>query len=87
METLSLDDAQGRFGFSSVDFIKLDVEDGELAILEGASRSLSTAVGIKVEGAFVRLRKGQPVFWRAEEFLDASGDRPSTRGGNWCLTT
>jgi len=76
LDALSLDDAQDRFGFPSADFIKLDVEGGELGILNGARRSLSNAVCIKVEVAFVRLRKGQPLFWEVAEHLDANGFDP-----------
>jgi FkbM family methyltransferase len=43
VEALTLDDAMERLGTSHVDFIKIDAEGAELAILQGASRILRRA--------------------------------------------
>ena len=41
METVRLDDYVSQFPLARVDFVKLDVEGGELEVLQGASRVLT----------------------------------------------
>jgi FkbM family methyltransferase len=58
----------------SPDFLKIDVEGGELEVLKGANQALSTTVmGLKVETAFVELQVGRPLLWQIDEFLRDRG--------------
>ena len=56
-----------------VDFIKLDLEGGELAVLEGAARTLETCIGLHVEVCFQALRENQPLFGDIARFLHERG--------------
>jgi FkbM family methyltransferase len=56
-----------------VDFIKIDVQGGELAILRHAARALSAALLIQAEVEFVELYKGQPMFADVDVFLRKEG--------------
>jgi FkbM family methyltransferase len=54
------------------DFIKIDVQGGELEILKGAEQSLDCIIGCEVEVEFLPLYTGQPLFgdvskWLAEQ--------------------
>jgi FkbM family methyltransferase len=68
----ALDTSLADFG-TQVDFIKLDLEGGELAVLGGANRVLATTLGLHVEVCFQRLRVGQPLFGQITDFLDQRG--------------
>jgi Methyltransferase FkbM domain len=57
----------------SIDFIKLDLEGGELAVLEGATTTLRTCMGLHVEVSFQSLRVGQPLFADIQRFLNSHG--------------
>jgi FkbM family methyltransferase len=57
----------------SVDFIKLDLEGGELAVLEGAGSTLASCMGLHVEVGFQSIRSGQPLFGDVNSFLQKSG--------------
>ncbi|MBD3409614.1 MAG: FkbM family methyltransferase [Ignavibacteriales bacterium] len=57
-----------------VDFIKLDVEGHELAILKGASEeTFDGLIGVESEIAFLPWRKGAPVFGDVDAFLRDKG--------------
>lgn len=64
-----LDDALRNAGILDVDFIKLDTQGSELAILEGGSSSLPKCFGIDAEVEFLPLYKNQPLFSELEIFL------------------
>ena len=55
------------------DFIKLDIQGGELNALKGAIGNLENCVGIEVEVEFSELYEGQPRFNEINSFLDAFG--------------
>jgi hypothetical protein len=58
---------------TQVDFIKLDLEGGELAVLRGAEHILATSVGLHVEVCFQPLRIDQPLFGQITGFLYQRG--------------
>lgn len=60
-------------GISAPDFIKLDTQGSELAILRGATASLDGAVGLKTEVEFVELYEDQPLFAEVDAFARAAG--------------
>jgi len=72
IECRTLDDLLASAG-KQVDFIKLDLEGGELAVLEGAPKTLETCIGLHVEVCFQALRKDQPLFGDIARFLHERG--------------
>ena len=57
----------------SPDFIKLDLEGGEHAVLQGAARTLQSCLGLHVEVSFQQIRKNQPLFGDVSGVLRTSG--------------
>jgi FkbM family methyltransferase len=55
------------------DFIKLDLEGGELAVLEGAPVTLSSCLGLHIEVSFQPIRDTQPLFGDVAKFLAGHG--------------
>ncbi len=56
------------------DFVKLDVQGGELSVLRGAARSLrSSVLGVSVEVAFDKLYEDAPTFGEVSSYLKAFG--------------
>ena len=70
VQTSRLDDIPATAG---VDFLKLDVQGGELLVLQGAEARLKDALVIHTEIEFVPLYKGQPLFADIDTFLRARG--------------
>ena len=56
-----------------VDFMKLDVQGSELAVLEHGRRVLADTLLGQVEVEFVELYRGQPMFADVDRFLRAQG--------------
>jgi FkbM family methyltransferase len=56
-----------------VDYLKLDVQGSELAVLRGGARTLERTLIIHLEVAFVPLYKEQPLFGDLDLFLRAAG--------------
>jgi FkbM family methyltransferase len=77
IECLTIDDLLADSG-KEVDFIKLDLEGGELAVLEGAVNTIGACMGLHVEVSFQSIRESQPLFGdvarlpqqRGLEFID-----------------
>lgn len=72
VECQMLDGLLPEFG-DGVDFIKLDLEGGELAVLHGAKDVLKTCLGLHVEVCFQPMRTGQPLFGDISAFLGQQG--------------
>ena len=70
VETRRLDDIPDC---PAADYLKLDVQGGELDALRGAERSLASAVVIELEAEFVPLYENQPVFGDIQTFLASRG--------------
>ncbi len=50
--------------------MKLDIQGGELAVLEGADKTLDQCLGLEIEVEFVRIYKDQPLFGDICAFLE-----------------
>jgi FkbM family methyltransferase len=72
VECRTVDDLLSGTG-KSVDFIKLDLEGGELAVLEGATKSIEACMGFHVEVCFQSIRESQPLFGDIKNFLQLRG--------------
>jgi FkbM family methyltransferase len=59
-----------------LDFLKIDVQGGELAVFQGGKEKLSEAVAIQTEISFVPLYKGQPVLGDIDLELRGQGFLP-----------
>lgn len=70
VQTRRLDDIDG---IGCVDFIKIDVQGGELNVFKGASRALESALVIQVEVEFVEMYQNQPMFSDVDRFLRGKG--------------
>jgi len=46
----------------NIDFLKLDIQGGELDVLKGAAKTLKSALGVELEVEFIDLYKEQPLF-------------------------
>lgn len=68
--TTRLDDIEE---ISDVDFVKIDVQGGELAVFQNALRTLPGTLLIQTEVEFVELYKGQPMFADVDIFLRSAG--------------
>lgn len=79
------------------DFMKLDIQGGELAALRGAENILDKTLGIEAEVEFLEMYQGQPLFGDVCKYLDNQGfefvdfinlsrwNRKSRRGFGQCL--
>ena len=63
--------------------LKLDVQGGELAVLEGGPRTLEHVQAVLVEVSFVELYTGQPL---ADKVFDRLRTLGFTCRGGWSLT-
>ncbi len=70
VETRRLDDIEEITG---MDFLKLDVQGGELAVLKNAREKLKETLFVQTEAAFYPLYKNQPLFADIDIFLRENG--------------
>ena len=56
-----------------VDFVKVDTQGHELAILMGGRKTLETVTGVEVEVEFQEMYEGQPLFAEVDTFLREQG--------------
>jgi FkbM family methyltransferase len=56
-----------------IDFMKIDVQGHELAILKGSSEYLDNLIGLEIEVEFVPIYKEQPLFSEVNEFVTNAG--------------
>jgi len=70
LTTRRLDDVVGP---GSVDFLKIDVQGSELAVISNAKNTLSQAVLLQVEVRFLPLYRGEPSFGELEQELHRQG--------------
>ncbi len=70
VQTKRLDDIAE---ITRVDFIKCDVQGGDLDVLKGAERHLAKTLVVQVEVEFVPLYEGQPLFAEIDIYLRGLG--------------
>ena len=71
--TTRLDELCARLGIEAIDFIHLDVQGAELAVLAGAGRILETVRAIWMEVEAIPLYRDQPIKADVEAFMTAVG--------------
>ena len=55
------------------DFVKLDIQGGELNALKGAQNVLDNCLGVEIEVEFAELYENQPIFSEVNDFMDKLG--------------
>ena len=55
--------------FANADFIKLDIQGGELDALVGSKKTLKKTLGLEIEVEFQKIYKNQPIFNDIYDFL------------------
>lgn len=74
VETTTLDIVAEAENFEEIDFLEVDVQGGDLHVLEGGIQTINRSVlGIMVEVEFSPLYKGQPLFSEVDIFLKKQG--------------
>jgi protein O-GlcNAc transferase len=68
--TIALDNLLGG---QSIDYLKIDVQGGELAVFEGAVQLLQNTLVIETEVEFVQIYENQPLFSDVDQFLRGLG--------------
>jgi len=81
----SLDEVLHEGNLNDIDFIKLDTQGSELAILQGATSVLAHSVfGLEIEVAFAQIYEGEPLFSDIDRFLRPFGfDLIDLRTTSW----
>jgi FkbM family methyltransferase len=73
IEVVTLADWAAQQNVRDVDFMKLNVQGGELEVLRGAGPLLDGVLGILIEVAFVESYVGRPLFDDIDRFLRGAG--------------
>ena len=60
-------------GDLNIDFVKLDIQGGELNALRGLEESLNKCLGMEIEVEFSEMYKSQPLFGDVHSFLSSKG--------------
>lgn len=55
---------------SDCDFIKIDIQGGELEVLKGANQVLGETLGLELEVEFIEMYKNQPLFGEVCKYLE-----------------
>ena len=77
VQTLRLDDIEE---IQCMDFLKIDIQGGELSVFKNAKKALSKAVFVQTEISFVPLYAGQPGFGEVDMELRSQGFIPHCFG-------
>ncbi len=62
-----------ELGDIQVDFVKLDIQGGELFALKGMQKNLPSCLGLEIEVEFSRLYREQPLFGEVYDYLNDFG--------------
>lgn len=73
VQTKTLDDLRDAQVIGRADYIKIDVEGAELAILKSGIQTLKDCIAMKVECSFISQRMSQPLTWEVAQFLMEQG--------------
>jgi len=73
VDTRTLDSLAREGALPSADYIKIDVEGAEGAIIAGGADYLKDCLALQVEVAFLEQRLGQPLAWDIGRTLDEQG--------------
>ena len=73
VQTRRLDDINE---IENMDFLKIDIQGGELAVFQGGKEKLARTVAIQVEVSFITLYKGQPTMGDIDVELRLQGFVP-----------
>lgn len=74
LQTMPLDAAAEKFGFTDASYIKLDIQGAELEVLQSAPRLLAESVlALRVEMEFLPIYKGQPLQNEIDGYLRSRG--------------
>jgi FkbM family methyltransferase len=71
----TLDHALAEAGVTRPDFLKIDVQGHEQAVIDGAAQTLRTVAGVEIETAFNPIYDGQPHFSEVDTRLRQAGLR------------
>jgi FkbM family methyltransferase len=75
MAMTTLDAVTRRSGFAAADFLKLDVQGYELAVLRGAEQVLKSAEAVMMEVNLIAVYEGSPLVHEVVAFMAARGFR------------
>lgn len=81
VDTVSLDALCMEGKLPDIDYIKIDIQGGELDVFRHAHRVLGTVLAIQTEVEFVELYKRQPLFADVDIFLRNNGFQFHTFNG------
>lgn len=73
IKTDTMDNQLHNAGLIEVDFIKIDTQGYDLAILEGAEKTLENVIGLEIEVEFLPMYKNQPLFPEVNQFVTSHG--------------
>lgn len=73
METRRLDDLLAELPGKGVDYLKIDVQGFELAVLQGASEALKETLVVHSEVEFVEMYEHQPLFAEVDQYMRKQG--------------
>ncbi len=69
----TIDAALARLNVAEMDFLKIDTQGTELQVLQGAERSLASALGIEVEVEFQPIYEGAALFRDIDRHISERG--------------
>lgn len=70
VDTVRLDDLED---VGAIDYLKIDIQGGELMVFENATESLRSCLAIHTEVEFLPLYVGQPLFAEIDQFMRRHG--------------
>ncbi len=73
IDTIPIDEFVETENIQNIDFIKIDIQGGELDAFRGANKSLSGTVAIVTEVEFIAQYENQPLFRDVDAYLAKNG--------------
>ena len=72
-EVLSAEPLENTLTSHTIDFVKLDIQGGELKAMEGLGDKLKECLGVEIEIEFSEIYTAQPLFGEVDSFLRSQG--------------